>query len=402
MRVVLTNFGTTGDFRPLLTLARELAEHGGKPVLAFPPFAGPLASSSGFEYCAIGPDLQSLRDEVNHQWSESAGLYDSSDQMLSLLLPFHDAFDQTFRELKDICRDADVLISGPAQPMARMVHEITGVPFVSVQLCHFGGSGGPALLKAGEQLINPFRHKLGLPPVSDPFTRGANSPQLALYAMSAHLRPRPADWPAHYHLTGFFFEETDREWQPDGELEKFLSDGTPPVVVTLGSMVHGDPNALVATLIETMRIAGCRAIIQGMPAQSIPKQMTPEILWVNFVPHDWLFARAACIVLHGGAGTTAATFRSGVPGIFVPHGDCYDQRYWAQLALEAGCSVPAIQFADLTAASLASAIQSTVNNVELCTAAAMLGVRVKKEPGARQAARLISDFVARVGLYQEA
>ena len=402
MRVVITNFGTTGDFRPLLTLARELAAQGDTPVLAFPPFAEPLVSQSGFEHCAIGPDLRLLRDEVNQGWSESAGIYHSSEQMLALLLPFREAFDQIFAELKNACRDTDVLISGPAQPMARMVHEVTGIPFVSIQVSHFGGSGGPGLRQAGEQLINPFRQKLGLPPVSDPLTSGANSPQLALYAMSAHLRPRPADWPGHYRVTGFFFDGPDQTWQPETRLEDFMSQGDPPVVVTLGSMVHSESKKLAATLCEAMELAGCRAVIQGMPSEVRPERTAPHVYWGDFIPHDWLFPRAACIVLHGGAGTAAATFRSGVPGIFVPHGDCYDQRYWGQLAEEAGCSVPAIQYSELEAERLAAAIADSVHNPGLRQAAAALGEKVRKEPSVRHAARLIKEFVARVGLYEDA
>jgi sterol 3beta-glucosyltransferase len=401
MRVVITNFGTTGDFRPLLTLARELAAQGDTPVLAFPPFAESLVSQSGFDYCAIGPDLRFLRDRVNQGWSESAGIYDSSEQMLALLAPFRDAFDQIFSELKNACGNADVLISGPAQPMARMVHEVSGIPFVSIQVSHFGGSGGPGLRQAGEQLINPFRQKLGLPPVNDPLTNGANSPQLALYAMSAHLRPRPADWPAHYHLTGFLFEDTGQIGKLDPTLENFVSEGDAPIVVTLGSMVHSESKKLVTTLLEAVEMAGCRSVIQGMPGESRPAHAIPHVYWADFVSHDWLFPRAACIVLHGGAGTAAATFRSGIPGIFVPHGDCYDQRYWGQLAEEAGCSVPAIQYSQLQASVLASAITTSINDTGLRRAAAALGARIRREPGVRHAARLIKTFVERVGLYEE-
>jgi sterol 3beta-glucosyltransferase len=321
--------------------------------------------------------------------------------MLALLMPFREAFDQIFYELKHACEDADVVISGPAQPLARMVHEVTGIPFVSIQLSHFGGSGGPALRDAGDHLINPFRQKLGLAPVNDPLTMGTNSPHLALYAMSAHLRPRPADWPSHYHLTGFFFDNKESLALPDTALEDFVMRGPAPVVITLGSLAHSEPGSLAELLRDSALIAGCRAVIQGIPAESIPEHTSPDIFWAGFAPHAWLFQRAACIVLHGGAGTAAATFRSGVPGIFVPHGDCYDQRYWGQLAVEAGCSVPAIPYSDLTAADLAEAIKATLDNQQLRTAAASLGARIRREPGVKLAGRLIAEFVARVGLCHE-
>src|SRR5437763_77857 len=110
MRVVLTNFGTVGDFRPLMTLAGELASHGHTPVLAFPPFARTIAAHAPFEFVPLGPDLAALRDHVNISWTGIPGIYDSADRMFTLLGPFREAFDQIFSELKNVCRDADVLI----------------------------------------------------------------------------------------------------------------------------------------------------------------------------------------------------------------------------------------------------------------------------------------------------
>ena len=398
MRAVITNFGTTGDFLPLLTLARELARRHDQPVLAFPPFAQGMVRESGFEYQAIGPDLSSLRDGVNQGWSESDGIYDSSDETLLLLLPFRDAFDQVFSQLQVVCQNADVLVSGPAQPMARMIHEIIGIPFVSVQFSHFGGNGGPGLRNAGEQLINPFRKKMGLPAIKEPFTQGANSPQLALYAMSPCLRPRPEDWPAHYCMTGFFMEAPNSGWRPNVELQNFVSSSPSPVVISFGSMVHSDSKKLVSILVDALQLTGQRAVIQGMPRECRPERKTADIYWTDFVPHSWLFPHASCIVSHGGAGTAAATFHSGIPGIFVPHGNCYDQRYWAQLAEDLGCCVPAIQYADLGPEKLASAIEKTINSSAIRNAAAKLSVEIRREQGVVQAAELIHDLVERIGL----
>lgn len=398
MRTVLTNFGTVGDFVPLLTLARELANQGHTPVLAFPPFARGLAAKTPFKFVSIGPDLSSLRDQVNIGWTETREIYQSPEGMLALLMPFREAFDQVFLDLKHACHNADVLISGPAQPLARIVHEVTGIPFVSIQVAHFGGSGGPAIREAGNRLINPFRRRLGLPPVNDPLTTGANSPQMAIYAMSRHLRARPAEWPSHYHVVGFFFDQNDSLFQPNPQLEEFVTQGAPPVVMTLGSIAHNDPGALAELLAEAARLAHCRAVIQAGSAAGITFPDYAETFWTGLVSHAWLFPRAACVVLHGGAGTAAAAFRAGVPTIFVPHGDCYDQRYWAQLAMEVGCSTAAIPYADLTADKLASAIDATARNQQLRNSAISLGAKIRTEPGVALAASMITEFVSRVGL----
>lgn len=202
MRVVFANFGTLGDFRPLLALAWEFRRRGSTPVLAFPPFARDF--TEGFEFRSVGPDLAGVRDEINADWAARPDHFKSPEAMLESLVPLCAAFPQVYDELSSACRDADVLVAGAVQPVARMVHETLGIPFVSVQVAHFGGSGGGALRYAGSNLVNPFRRRLGLPDLDDPLTSGANSPQLALYAMSKYLYPKPAHWPNHYHVVGFF------------------------------------------------------------------------------------------------------------------------------------------------------------------------------------------------------
>lgn len=401
MRVVLTNFGTVGDFRPLISLAHELTAAGHKAVLAFPPAMEALIPENGLEYLPVGPDLRALRDEVNRTWSEETGIDQSSEQMLRLLMPFQEYFDRIFEELREVCAKADVIISGPAQPLARMIYEKTGIPFVSVQFSHFGGHGGPALREAGDRLVNPFRKKLGLPQLKDPLTIGANSPQLALYAMSAHLRPRSPDWPHHYHITGFFFDNHAPSWSLDPELEKFVLAGNPPVVITLGSMVHREPSALARLLAEAVEMAGCRAVIQGIAKDHLPDGAASQVYWAGFAPHEWLFSKASCVVLHGGAGTAASVFRAGVPGVFIPHGDCYDQRYWAELALAAGCAVPAVPYLELTSRRLASAIEETLKTQSLHQSAKVLSAKIRKEAGTRLAVHLVTELVARTGLWDD-
>ena len=236
MRAVLTNFGTTGDIQPFLALAIELQRHGHVPLLAFSPYYEFRVRSLGFEFKAVGPDLQRFQQAVMMAQNKSPL---SFQRMKSLFAPLTAALPQMFADLQEACVGADVLISGPVQPAARMVHEITGISFVSVQVAHFGGGGTPAFQEASSLPLNEFRSQLGLPPLLNPITIDANSNQLALYASSRHVQPIPRDWPPHYHLTGYFFLD-DEKWQPDESLVKFMEAGEPPVVVTFGSITYED------------------------------------------------------------------------------------------------------------------------------------------------------------------
>lgn len=61
---------------------------------------------------------------------------------------------------------------------------------------------------------------------------------------------------------------------------------------------------------------------------SAPKPLPSFIYPLKSVPHDWLFPRIAGVVHHGGAGTTAAGLRAGVPTIIKPFFG--DQNFWAE------------------------------------------------------------------------
>ena len=40
-----------------------------------------------------------------------------------------------------------------------------------------------------------------------------------------------------------------------------------------------------------------------------------QVYLVDFIPHGWLLPRVAVVAHHGGAGTTGAAFKAGVPQV---------------------------------------------------------------------------------------
>jgi len=396
MRAAFTNFGTRGDFEPLLALADEFSIHGHEVIFAAPEFAVPMIRARGFHCVVIASNVAALRDKVNLLWASQSDAYFHGEPLLEMLSPLRSLLPLCLRGLVEACSGAAVLISGPAQPLARVVFETTGIPFVSVQLSHFGGNGGPALSRVGDEIVNTFRRNLGLPQVSDPFTHGANSPQLALYAMSSHLRSKPAGWPCHFHVTGYFFPPRPRT--PSDDLVKFMERGARPIVITFGSMPHENYSELRAIIIEAVAQSGFRAVILGLEKGPEAPSNDTQLYWAESAPYDWLFPKSACVVTHGGAGTAAEVFRSGVAGIFVPHGDISAQRYWAQLARELGCAVSAIPYPELEAGRLSRAIRESVSSPELRQAASQLGAKVRSERGVQNARRLIERLIEQIGL----
>jgi sterol 3beta-glucosyltransferase len=395
MRAILTNFGTLGDVQPFLALAVELRRHGHTPVLAMPPGFRSLIEPHGLEYVPIGPDLRREQGDITQSMMATPGVLDSAAQMGQMFGPLAAALPRMLEDLRAVSQGADVLISGRMQPAARMIHDLTHIPLATIHVEHSGSGGGsPAFQAAVRAIINPLRESLGLPAFENPLVDG-NSPQLVLHALSRHVRQPPPDWPAHWHMTGYFFLDAPG-FEPDPELARFMAEGEAPVVVTFGSMTHEDPAALTELLVEGLRRAGRRALIQHGWSGMARHPMPPGMRALDFVPHAWLFPRAACVIHHGGAGTTGAAFRAGVPQVVVPHS--YDQFFWGEIAQELGCSGPAVPIQELTAERLAEAVDALLSTPRHGRTAAALGEAIRAEHGVVKARKLIEDLVERVGL----
>ena len=183
-------------------------------------------------------------------------------------------------------------------------------------------------------IINKWREeKLHLPPVR---TKDFSGHRLLydlkipyIYCFSEHLLPKPKDWGDWIGVSGFFSLETKNNYEPPEELENFLNNGEePPVFIGFGSIVVADPDALTKCVLEAVKLAGCRAIIQqgwaGMKIADVPDNILP----IGPAPHDWLFERCSAVVHHGGAGTTCTGLTVGKPTIVVPFFG--DQFFWGE------------------------------------------------------------------------
>jgi UDP:flavonoid glycosyltransferase YjiC (YdhE family) len=230
---------------------------------------------------------------------------------------------------------------------------------------------------------------MGLPPVADPLGADATSNRLALYALSAHVFRRPRRWPAHHHLTGFLFLDEDTRIDP--ALERFVAAGEPPVVITFGSMVHADADQTTALLVDAVLRSGRRAVLQR-GWSGLGRGALPDVIHsTDFVPHGWLFPRASCVVHAGGAGTTAATLRAGIPTVVVPH--WLDQPIWAELARELGCAGAVLPVRALEAEALARAISDTLGSQRCADKARELSAKIAAEDGTAVACTLLEELV---------
>jgi sterol 3beta-glucosyltransferase len=220
----------------------------------------------------------------------------------------------------------------------------------------------------------------------NPYPRQTRATHPTVVSCSPHVFAQADDFPPHVHHTGFWFLDEEPGWVPPAALTDFLSRGSAPVYVGFGSI--GDPKQAAQTartVAEALRRVGQRGILatgwQGSSEEPLPE----NIFTLESAPHSWLFPRMAAVVHHGGAGTTAAGLRAGVPSVIIPHG--LDQPAWARRVRELGVGT-SLPHKKLTAERLAGAIESVLKS-KVRDAAKVLGEKIQAENGAERAAKVI-------------
>jgi UDP:flavonoid glycosyltransferase YjiC (YdhE family) len=119
-------------------------------------------------------------------------------------------------------------------------------------------------------------------------------------------------------LTGFPFLDRDGEAGLPPDLARFLDDGPPPVVFTLGCSASAVAGQFFRHSAEAARGLGRRAVLVLKAPGNRPPSLPEGVIAVDYAPFPALFPRAAAVVHHGGVGTTGLGLRAGRPALVVP------------------------------------------------------------------------------------
>ena len=233
--------------------------------------------------------------------------------------------------------------------------------------------------------INHNRARLGLKSIDDVLDYVLTDH--TWLAADATLAPVPTTPGRHVFQTGTWVL-ADRTPLP-AELEAFIANGEPPILAGFGSMpAAGD---VTRRIIATARAVGRRVIVSRGWADLDLIDDAPDCIAVGDVSHDVLFPRVAAVVHHGGAGTTAAAARAGVPQVITPMFG--DQFYWASriVALGVGATTP---HATMTEESLTGAVREAVN-AAVIDRARSLGKQVRWDGAEIAARRLEAEYGGR-------
>jgi UDP:flavonoid glycosyltransferase YjiC (YdhE family) len=393
MHITILALGSRGDVQPYAALGIGLKQAGHQVrFITFENFSH-YARDNGLEFHPIRGDAQAL-------------VANGGTDMLALMRSFGSLAEGYARDLSaPHLGETDLILNQlPAGLYGFDLAEKYGLKMVQVAVIPLARTrtmplmGTPRLrlpgynkatYSFGEQMawqmfrpvINRWRRQtLGLPalPVGGYFGQLATRRYPILNGFSEQVVPRPADWNEHIYISGYWFPQ-DRQWQPPADLLAFLESGSPPVFIGFGSMPVKDPQRTTAIVLEALRQSGQRAILHegwgGLGSQSLPD----SVFKIDYAPYDWLFPRMAMILHHGGSGTTAFGFRSGVPACVVSF--VFDQFYWGKRIADLGAGPAPIRFRDLNAERLREAIHAGVENPAMRRKAAELGEKIRAEDG---------------------
>ncbi|MBE8517764.1 glycosyltransferase family 1 protein [Amycolatopsis sp. H6(2020)] len=217
---------------------------------------------------------------------------------------------------------------------------------------------------------------LGLPRTGP---RGPRRRSAVLCGFSDAVVPRPPDWPGRVHVTGYWFLDAANP-PTDPRLRDFLAAGPPPVHVGFGSMQPADAERTFDVVRTALRRAGLRGVLStGVDAD--------DLLVAGDVPHEWLFPRTAAVVHHGGAGTTAAGLRAGVPALVCPVFS--DQPYWGDRVSRLSAGPKPLPLRDFDVETLTARLRELTGNPLFRRGAQYVGARLRAEDGVARACSVL-------------
>jgi UDP:flavonoid glycosyltransferase YjiC (YdhE family) len=114
----------------------------------------------------------------------------------------------------------------------------------------------------------------------------------------------------------------------DEEVLSWIAAGTPPIYFGLGSTPIASPGDTVAMISAACAQLGERVLICSGPNDVTGNQHPDHVKVVRAVNHAAVFPACRAVVHHGGAGTTAAALRAGIPTLIL-FTVWFDQPLWA-------------------------------------------------------------------------
>ena len=393
MRFAFASLGSLGDLHPVLALACEAKARGHEVVVGAATHHQPSVEAAGLEFGLVRPEISMAPELLEYFFDLRRG-----PSRLLRELVFANA-RESFEDLWRLGGMADVLVVGECLYGAPMAAEKLGIPWANLILAptSFLSATDPGVLPQAKflhrlrwfrswfhRVVNALgrlqtgwwarphyqlRRSLGLAAGGNPVFDAKHSPRLTLAMFPEFFAGRQPDWPASTQTCGFPFYEQPRE-VPEN-LARFLENGDPPVVFTLGSIVaHFEPE-FYHVAAQAAQELGRRAVLLTGNNTRIPRNLPASILAVDYAPLAQILPRAAVVVHAGGIGTCAESLRAGIPSVVMPFS--FDQPDNAERLRRLGVAEIADRF---RVSNLASPLRRILGNSDAARRARALAAQI--------------------------
>jgi UDP:flavonoid glycosyltransferase YjiC (YdhE family) len=415
MQITIIAGGSRGDAQPYVALGKGLKEAGHTVRVLAPRDYQDLITTHGLGFFDMGGGSQAMAQ------SQVQDIVEQGNMLKILAVTGQGANQLALPSASNgliACAGSDLILAGFAGFSTGMaLAEKLKIPFLQAHLMPFTPTSEfPSVLtpqipqtkltKWANSLSHRFAQQMmwqmlrsadnkartqvlemSPAPFWGPFASLQRDAEPIIYGFSPQVIAPPADWADYIQVTGYWFLDPPADWEPPSDLVNFLEAGPPPVYVGFGSMLSRKPEETADMVLAALARTGQRGVLSsgwgGLKKENLPG----TVFMVGSIPHTWLFPRMSAVVHHGGAGTTGAGLRAGIPSILTPFFG--DQPFWGQKVYELGVGPKPIPRRHLSVAYLAEAIQHALSNTTMRMNASNLGERIRAENGVARAVEFI-------------
>ena len=403
LRITCLTIGSRGDVQPYIALCKGLLADGHRPKIATHSEFGEWIQKHGIDFAPVdGDPAELMRICVENGMFTYSFLREATSK-------FRGWIDELLASSWKACQDSDMLIESPSAMGGIHIAEALAIPYYraftmpwtrtrayphafAVPDHKMGGAYNyysyvmfdNVFWKAIASQVNRWRKK-------DLELRSTNLDKMQtnkvpfLYNFSPSVVVPPLDYSDWVKVTGYWFLDEASDWTPPAELLAFMKkardDKKKLIYIGFGSIVVSDPAGLTRTVVDSVVKADVRCVLSkgwsdrlGDPSAlktEIP--LPPEIYQIKSVPHDWLFGQIDAAVHHGGAGTTGASLRAGLPTICKPFFG--DQFFFGSRVEDLGVG---ICLKKINVSVLSRALWEAVNSERMIVKARLLGEKIRK------------------------
>ena len=347
MKLVLAFYGTRGDVEPGVAVGRELVRRGHDVRMAVPPDLVGFAESAGLAAVAYGPDVQAWLETTRNFWAYFFRNFWRIRDVIRLFResrnPGTESWGEMSAMLTSLADGADLLLTGMSyQELATNVAEYHDIPLATLLWFPIRVNGHvvstlPAPLirsamtvyewlvsRGVKKVEDAQRRELGLPKATGPAPRRiAERGSLEIQAYDEVCFPGlAAEWakwngrqPPQRPFVGTLTLESPTD--VDDEVAAWIAAGTPPICFGFGSIPVASPADTIAMISAACAQLGERALVCAAATDFSKIPHFDHVKVVGTMNYATVFPACRAVVHHGGAGTTAAGLRAGVPTLIL-------------------------------------------------------------------------------------